>query len=208
MDGKTMIRLAMGALLFQVGMPAVRAEEISAPPEGGMVEKAGMSPEQEATAAGAQKFSTEGDLAVAAAMAFVIPRPPPLPPPLPPYDGPPPPADGKPAPPVPNDKDGNPVLPDPKEVPAGPADQDVGNPPAPPNEATDPDYIPIDPEFEPDDEDCIGEDPQLDEEGNIVPIPLGPNEILPPAPPEPADLQLVYADDPANPPPAEVDPVI
>jgi hypothetical protein len=59
--------------------------------------------------------------------------------------------------------------------------------------------------MEPFDPNCLPMDPPLDENGNIVPIPLGPNEILPPAPPQPADLQLVYADDPANPSPAEVD---
>lgn len=97
----------------------------------------------------------------------------------------------------------------PRPPPPDPADENIGNPPVPPAEVIDPDDIPIDAEFEPDpDPDCEGQEPPLDENGNIIPIPLGPNEILPPPPPLPADLQLVYADDPANPPPAEVDPVI
>ena len=59
----------------------------------------------------------------------------------------------------------------------------------------DPGFDPADISIEPD-EDCVGEDPILDGDGNIEPIPLGPNDALPPpANPVilPGDLQLVDA---------------
>ena len=72
--------MAMGIL----GPPVVRAEEAVAPvpTDAGPVET-GITLAQANTATGSQNFAMQGNLAVAAAMAFVAPRPP-APPAVPP----------------------------------------------------------------------------------------------------------------------------
>lgn len=178
--------------IVMAGPPVVVEAGESAGPlsaDAGLVQ-AGRTPAQEATAAGAQNFMMQGNLAVAAALNFVIPPPAPLPP-LPPGPRmvpPPEPPEFDP-PPVPIGVD---PAPRPAGIPSPTPLPDGETPPPPPKEEglseedlilqdrieNEPievplslDDIPIEVPIVPEeeyDEDCI---PDTDGDGPLLPIP-------------------------------------